>query len=329
MNKKYTEPEILVIDDNPDFAQSASNLIQSKYGFNCVYMCNKDEVIKAFKHHIFKVVVIDQVMPEMKGTDLFSIIKEIAPGIKAIMLTGEASKDEIGKALDLGFASYLNKNEITKLPDKVFKQYASYEQESAKKINEKVLFVEKKLHFFPIITYSIVAIDKIDNNYIDDDSWETVTTIHAGEEQEFEYSIEFEDKITISSEYETKIKTDLDICAKNHINILKNTINSELNKKYNTMHCMSTKTNKKSKKRWSLPKESENVSECHIIKRVIESAPIYNEYRVLIKKECRVCKKNQLFPISIYKQTNKIKTRQIDYYSDGKIKETDTGVEKF
>ena len=110
---------------------------------------------------------------------------------------------------------------------------------------------------------------------------------------------------------------------------LKSTINTELNKKYRSQHLTSKKESHKSKKKWSLPKEPDDTTKCHIIKRDIENAPIYNEYRIIIKKECRLCKSSQIFPITVYKQTNKIKTRQIDYYSDNSKKETDTGIEKF
>lgn len=329
MNKKYIEPEVLVIDDNLDFAQSAAELIRSKYGLSCIPLCNKDDVIATIKQNIIKVAVIDQVMPEIKGTELFMEIKQISPYIKAIMLTGEATSADIGKAINNGFSSYLNKQEITKLPDEVFKQYVSYEKKDSSDSIDKLLFTERKLYVFPIISYSIVTIDKTNTHYINEESWKTVTTILASEEQEFEYSIDYEDKITISTEYETKIKADLDICGKGHINALKNTINAELNRKYNTMHSITTKTNKRIKKKWSLYEDPNKINENHILKREIESAPVYNEYRALIKKECRICKNSQLFPITIYKQTNKIQTRQIDHYSDGSKKVTDTGTEKF
>lgn len=329
MNKVNTEPEILVIDDNADFAQSAAELIQTKYGLVSIPLCGRENVLESLKHNIIKVVVIDQVMPEIKGTELFQEIKKISPTSRAIMLTGEATSDDIGKAMNMGFSSYLNKNDIKKLPYYVFKEYVEYEKSHSKNINKNVLFTERKLVIFPVISYSIVSIEKSNTNYVFDDSWNTAITIHAGEEQELEYSVDFEDKITITEEYENKIKGELEISGSNNMIILKNAINTELNSKYNTQHTISKKASQKSKKKWSLPKEPSDSSNSYIIKRVIENAPIYNEYTVVIRKECKICKNSRIFPITIYKQTNKIKTRQIDYYNDGAKKETDTGMEKF
>ncbi len=328
MNKINIEPEILVIDDNPDFAQSAANLIEARYGFSCVPACDKETVLDILRHNIIKVAVIDQVMPEIKGTELFKEIKKISPTTIAIMLTGEATSEDMGNAMNIGFSSYLNKNEIKKLPDFVFKQYVEYDKCLSKNMNTKELFVERKLYIFPIISYYIHSVDKINSNYVFDDSWKTATTIHAGEEQEQEFSVEFEDKITISEEYERKIRSELEINKKSHLVALKNTINSELNKKYTALYSVSKKENHKSKRKLFLPKEPDDIKVPHIVKRDIENAPIYNEYRIIIRKECKLCKNSQIFPITIYKQTNKIKTRQIDYYSDGSKNETDTGIEK-
>lgn len=328
MSKNNVEPEVIVIDDNPDFAQSAAELIQAKYGLASLPLSNRNDVLEIVQHNIIKVAVIDQVMPEIKGTELFMEIKKMSPETKAIMLTGEASSEDIGKAVNIGFSSYLDKRDITKLPDEVFKQYVIYDKGSNSNLNNHILFTERKLFILPIITYSSVSIDKINNNHVFEDSWRTEITIHASEDREFETSIEYEDKITISEEYENKIKGELDISGKANMACLKSTINSELNKKYSTQHTISKKTEQKNKKKWSLPKEPDDTTVRHIVKRVIENAPIYNEYKIIISKECKLCKNRQIFPITIYKQTNKIKTRQIDYYSDGSKIETDTGVEK-
>ena len=206
MSKRNVEPEVIVIDDNSDFAQSAAELIQAKYGLNCISLSSKNDVLAILQHNIIKVVVIDQVMPEIKGTELFQEIKKVSPKTKAIMLTGEATSEDLGKAMNIGFSSYLDKKEITKLPEYVFNQYVKFEKQHLNNSKNCLLFTERRFFILPIITYTLVSVDKINNNYVFDDSWKTATTIHAGEEQEIEFSVEFEDKITITEEDESKIK---------------------------------------------------------------------------------------------------------------------------
>ncbi|TQE19510.1 response regulator [Streptomyces ipomoeae] len=54
------------------------------------------------------VVVLDQRMgPDLSGTELFQRLRAVRPDVRAIMLTGEASADEVGQALALGFHDYL------------------------------------------------------------------------------------------------------------------------------------------------------------------------------------------------------------------------------
>ncbi|MFK2724759.1 response regulator [Bacteroides fragilis] len=89
-------------------------------------------------------MVLDQVMPGKKGTDLYKEIKNINPSIKAIMLTGEASSDEVGLAMRLGFSNYLNKGEILKLPEIVLSLYIQYEIDILKKysLENQFYFIE-------------------------------------------------------------------------------------------------------------------------------------------------------------------------------------------
>lgn len=331
VEQEVRDPEILVIDDQPDFAQSAADLIQAKYGFACSPLCRKEDVIECIKHNIIKVAVIDQGMPDITGTELFREIKKISPNTKAIMLTGQTSFDSLGEAVNLDFSSYLHKRDITKLPDEVFKLYVEYEKDlshNLKKNVRKAFYKEKKLLVFPQVSYSIVSIDKIDSDYVFKESWMPMITINAGQELEHEETIEFEDKIIITEEFEKKIKEELELSGKISMATFKNTINAELNKKYSTQHTKSQKENVKNKEKWLLPKEPEDPSKPHIVKRIIEKAPVHIEYKIIIEKECTLCNSTIVFPIIIYKQTNKIKTKQIDYYNNGTYQEIYTGTEK-
>ena len=111
------EPEILIVDDVEVAANDFAALIKANLRFNVIAVSTSVEAIEVVKKHNIRVVVLDQVMPGKKGTDLYKEIKNINPSIKAIMLTGEASSDEVGLAMRLGFSNYLNKGEILKLPE--------------------------------------------------------------------------------------------------------------------------------------------------------------------------------------------------------------------
>ena len=82
----------------------------------------------------FLLSVIDQVMPVLKGTELFHKIRQIDPNVLAIMLTGEATKEELAKAINVGFSFYLSKNEISKLSNYVLDLFTKYEVAISKEL---------------------------------------------------------------------------------------------------------------------------------------------------------------------------------------------------
>ena len=67
-----------------------------------------DELIKA--NIEIPIVIADQIMPGMKGDELLGRIKELLPQTLTIMLTGQASADAVGKAVNkAGLFRYLSK----------------------------------------------------------------------------------------------------------------------------------------------------------------------------------------------------------------------------
>lgn len=138
------EPEILIVDDVEVAANDFAALIKANLRFNVIAVSTSVEAIEVVKKHNIRVVVLDQVMPGKKGTDLYKEIKNINPSIKAIMLTGEASSDEVGLAMRLGFSNYLNKGEILKLPEIVLSLYIQYEIDILKKysLENQFYFIE-------------------------------------------------------------------------------------------------------------------------------------------------------------------------------------------
>ncbi len=322
-------PEILVVDDVPGAASDYAELIQLAYKFNVESATNAEEAIKVIKNHHIKVVVLDQMMPDMLGTELYQIIKDLSPGTKAIMLTGEAPSKHVGAGLNLKFDYYLPKDEIEKLPHVVFELFTKYHIQLQKKTQlneEKLLHSDKLCRFLPIpITYySLVAIHKTKERHIFEDDWETKSTINAGEKTEIEYEMTYQNKTVLTCEIESKLKGELGI-SENNLSKLKTSLTSEL-KNHSKQSIEQSNTCRNTIKRtYSLPLHHEDLEKEYVVKRDIEAAPIYKEFRVIIKKECRLCNSSQLYPITIYQQTRKYATRQVDHTSKGKTKPIDSG----
>lgn len=324
------EPEVLIIDDIIDAAKSYAELINLKYKLNVTAVCNKDDALDAIKKYHIKVAVIDQIMPDILGTELFKEIKLLSPEVKTIMLTGEASADDVGVAMNLGFNKFLNKGEIRQLPESVLELYVDYEKSLIKKeqIDKKRFLFKESKFAFPLIKYFLVGISKLNENYIFKSQWKTISTINVGEDIEVEDEVTVENRIIISNEVEEKVKLDMELSDK-LLSTLKSSVNTELINIHKSTFEQTKKETKRRKKKYVLPPQPEDTNQNYIVKRDIEATPIYIEYRIIIQKQCPICNHTQIYPLTVYKQTRKFKTRQIDYYNDNTNKETDTGVIKY
>ena len=110
MNKFH----IIVVDDDADAAKAFAELIAAKLHIPVHSEANPDEVLQIVRQHETKVVVLDQRMPNMNGTELYKRIKEINPFVIALMLTGEADRQEVADAISkLKYYDYIDKKDDT------------------------------------------------------------------------------------------------------------------------------------------------------------------------------------------------------------------------
>src|SRR5262249_19089883 len=106
---KAVVTRILIVDDVHAFAESASTLVGTRTGIDTDFATDPDEAMALIEREPVAVVVLDQKMPKMPGTELFQQMRMIRPDLRAIMLTGEASADEVGAAIQAGYHDYLAK----------------------------------------------------------------------------------------------------------------------------------------------------------------------------------------------------------------------------
>lgn len=95
------EDSILVVDDEPNVIASLKRVFMDEpYR---IYSANSaSEAIEILKKHPIKVVISDEKMPEISGSEFLSMVREQFPNIIRIMLTGHASIDSAMKAINEG-----------------------------------------------------------------------------------------------------------------------------------------------------------------------------------------------------------------------------------
>ena len=83
----YEQPRILVIDDDESIRTTMAAILESE-GYDVDTAENGKEAIKKSNADLYRVAVIDFRLPDMKGTELLTALRETTPKMAKIMVTG-------------------------------------------------------------------------------------------------------------------------------------------------------------------------------------------------------------------------------------------------
>ena len=101
---------ILFIDDEPMLIEMASMFLQHQ-GFRVTEETDSREALETFRSRPdeFDIVVTDQTMPEMTGSELAVELLKIRPDIPVILLSGYSKKISEEGVKELGIREFLYK----------------------------------------------------------------------------------------------------------------------------------------------------------------------------------------------------------------------------
>ena len=118
---------ILCVDDEPDVVDTLFDTFMDDY--NVKTACSGEEALKIFEEEDISLVISDQRMPEMEGTELMARVNEIKPICKKILLTGyadiNAAVDAINKgSVDRYFSKPWDDEKLTKAVEDLLGLYS-------------------------------------------------------------------------------------------------------------------------------------------------------------------------------------------------------------
>lgn len=101
---------ILILDDDPQMLTSLSDVLQSSgYSVTCAGSSQEALDLVQAGTKSFELVVADIRMSGMDGLDCLKKMLEHLPGMKSVVITGYASEDAPGRAMDAACSDYLRK----------------------------------------------------------------------------------------------------------------------------------------------------------------------------------------------------------------------------
>jgi CheY-like chemotaxis protein len=101
---------ILLVDDE-DVVVDIGKKTLEKMGYNVLTARNGKEAIELYKHNQAEIdiVVLDMVMPEMGGGEVYDVLKEINPNAKVILSSGYSVEGEATEILERGCNGFVQK----------------------------------------------------------------------------------------------------------------------------------------------------------------------------------------------------------------------------
>jgi DNA-binding NtrC family response regulator len=108
MDKQQRAFKVLLVDDEDIFREATARQLTVR-GFIVLTVASGEAAIEQVNSDPPEVVVLDQEMPGMHGSETFIAIKKINPLIEVIMLTGNTSVDNAIELMQLGTFDYLMK----------------------------------------------------------------------------------------------------------------------------------------------------------------------------------------------------------------------------
>ena len=117
--------QALIVDDNQEIRNTLS-LILENVGYSVETAENGKKAIELCKKTSFDVALIDVILPDVKGTDLLPILKEIQPKMIKIIITGQPSIENAAKSVNEKADGYVIKpfdpEKLVEIIDRLIKE---------------------------------------------------------------------------------------------------------------------------------------------------------------------------------------------------------------
>jgi len=142
--KEQEQARILVIDDDATVRRSLEVALK-KNGYDVDVAETGKEAIKKSKAKLYNLALVDLRLPDMDGIELLTSMREAAPKMVKIIITGYPSQENAIEAVNRGADGYLVKPYTMEELLRKIKEHLQKQQEAKKYSEEKVKeFIETR-----------------------------------------------------------------------------------------------------------------------------------------------------------------------------------------
>ncbi len=187
--------DVLIVEDDKRLLVQLGNLVQQDLGLEPFLAENADEALALLNEYPVKVLVTDQEMEGLKGTELVSAVRNsytLPP--KFIMLTAYARRFDVEVATGLGLFRFLGKDKAASQLTPVIQQalYA-YDREAIAASTFAINQIVKRKRGWPRlyteVTITLLRITSTVDTFVRDSEWRTESLAQRGVSSKREVTI--------------------------------------------------------------------------------------------------------------------------------------------
>lgn len=324
--------DVVIVDDVPGAAEVYAGLVRAATGLNVLAFEDPQDALDLVRAQKIRVAVLDQRLDGQKpntGTELYRLMQEIDPSIRAIMLTGLADSSEVGTAVSLGFRDYLDKNRVQSLAQKVLTQYAAYQTDLASAslaTQQPIVLTRRRRLSGARAVFRLIDVQVLQEDFVDEGEWTPFLTLHAGQRVSVQRSRQAQGTLSFEAEATNKLTAELGLSTKK-VGDLKAKVANELSTRVKVSNVQSITVGETSEVSYELPAEPADVAVTHVALRRLLQAPVYRRIRATLSTSCDCCGLRNVLALDVRDPTGRRALRQEDRLSDGSTRVHDLGIE--
>ena len=314
--------DILIVDDIKTSLSNYARDVRLNLGIEPFEADNPLKALDILRFYPIKVLVTDQEMPEMLGTELIKRAKqELGLNIPCIMLTGHTDKVSVVDAVNLGFFRFIDKqnvrNELTPAIRSAIQQYDFEMQKDSTLLVNEIIF-EKKKNLFRRDNNKIklVRISSVINTFVYEGDWKTEYVASRNVSQQKEINFRKKVKTIRESGIETSLYNKLN---------LKPTLLASLSSTLEGKIAINSKFSEEEELEYFVKHiiEVKEITDTKtpegliLASREYQFAPVYNRINLILEADCTFCNIKKQFDLSLDVLTDRVALRQIEHFDKG------------
>ena len=311
----------ILLLENEDIGNTFITLLEKTIEtVSVTWVKSGDKAKEMVKTEIYKVVIFDQRLDNGElGINVMRELQQIDSSLIGVLISAYSMPNDTIKAMeDKVLCGYVNKEKISDLIPAVLKALQLYQLNKLlldAPLKECLGKIYRKHHIFHPYKLYLLSRNLIDDNYIFEDQWKELYVVNAGEEQCFKKSMEITNTIKVENEIKKEINTSVEI--EKIKSLVGCSFSSQEISSIKAMEEQFEKEVEEFEKTYKMPPIPQDVSQNYLTTMIFEGNQFFKEYRVVVARECTLCKECTYYCFKVFVPTNRRKLRKINTYKDG------------